>query len=138
MKISTGGGRRRGTGKDPTPPPNQGLLNRANTMVYNPSNTGYGGFSYTSNSVNSGARPQFYLNQIPYVQPPSQTEYVEWFSRYMLLIQGACQKNFGIFFNSTNPVCSPVQIISNDISKKKKVVNTSFPSKLNEWRLNLN
>lgn len=86
MKISTGGGRRRGTGKDPTPPPNQGLLNRANTMVYNPSNTGYGGFSYTSNSVNSGARPQFYLNQIPYVQPPSQTEYVEWFSRYMLLI----------------------------------------------------
>lgn len=79
--IQRGGGRRRGTGKDPTPPPNQGLLNRANTMVYNPSNTGYGGFSYTSNSVNSGARPQFYLNQIPYVQPPSQTEYVEWFSR---------------------------------------------------------
>nr|XP_022332452.1 leucine-rich repeat-containing protein 9-like isoform X4 [Crassostrea virginica] len=79
--IQRGGGRRRGTGKDATPPPNQGMLNRANTMVYNPSNTGYGGFSYTSNSVNSGARPQFYLNQIPYVQPPSQTEYVEWFSR---------------------------------------------------------
>ncbi|XP_056023048.1 leucine-rich repeat-containing protein 9-like isoform X3 [Ostrea edulis] len=72
--IQRGGGRRRGTGKDPTPPPNQGMMNRANTMVYNPTNTGYGGFSYTSNSVNSGARSQFYLNQIPYVQPPSQTE----------------------------------------------------------------
>ncbi|XP_062619612.1 leucine-rich repeat-containing protein 9-like isoform X3 [Saccostrea cucullata] len=79
--IQRGGGRRRGTGKEPPPPPNQGMMNRANTMVFNPSNTGYGGFSYTNNSVNSGARPQFYLNQIPYVQPPSQTEYVEWFSR---------------------------------------------------------
>lgn len=74
--LFKGGGRRRGTKE------NGGSgLNRANTMVYNNmQGQAYAGLSY---STNTGNRPQFYLNQIPYVNPPSQTEYVEWFSRYI-------------------------------------------------------
>ncbi|KAK3093172.1 hypothetical protein FSP39_012192 [Pinctada imbricata] len=78
--LQRGGGRRRST-KNGTENanPGPGSLNRANTVVYNNSQPqGYGGFSYTTNT---GNRPQFYLNQIPYVNPPSQTEYVDWFSR---------------------------------------------------------
>lgn len=74
QELQRGGGRRRGAKE------NGGTgLNRANTMVYNNmQGQAYAGVSY---STNTGNRPQFYLNQIPYVNPPSQTEYVEWFSR---------------------------------------------------------
>lgn len=56
-----GGGRRRGNSKTDN---GTGVLNRGNTIVA----PGYGGMRH-------------YLNQIPYVTPPSQSEYVEWFSR---------------------------------------------------------
>jgi len=71
--IQRGGGRRRVTGKMGAENGNvgSGSLNRANTVVYNPQSQGSGGFSYTTNT---GNRSQFYLNQIPYVNPPSQTE----------------------------------------------------------------
>lgn len=58
--LQRGGGRRRSNNKTET-----GGLNRGNTIVAPP---GYGGMRH-------------YLNQIPYVTPPSQSEYVEWFSR---------------------------------------------------------
>lgn len=55
-----GGGRRRGNTKTD----GSTGLNRGNTIIA----PGYGGMRH-------------YLNQIPYVTPPSQSEYVEWFSR---------------------------------------------------------
>ncbi|XP_021359488.1 leucine-rich repeat-containing protein 9-like isoform X4 [Mizuhopecten yessoensis] len=74
--VSTGGGRRRATKGSEN---GNGVgLNRGNTVVNMQQGQGYGGFSYTTNA---GNRPQFYLNQIPYVNPPTQSEYVEWFSR---------------------------------------------------------
>lgn len=59
--TSPGGGRRRGNNKQEN---GTGGLNRGNTIIA----PGYGGMRH-------------YLNQIPYVTPPSQSEYVEWFSR---------------------------------------------------------
>ncbi|XP_069116718.1 leucine-rich repeat-containing protein 9-like isoform X8 [Argopecten irradians] len=74
--VSTGGGRRRTTKGSEN---GNGMgLNRGNTVVNMQQGQSYGGFSYTTNA---GNRPQFYLNQIPYVNPPTQSEYVEWFSR---------------------------------------------------------
>ncbi|XP_053406324.1 leucine-rich repeat-containing protein 9-like isoform X5 [Mercenaria mercenaria] len=73
-----GGGRRKskqGNGENGMPAP----LGRTNTMYQQPSNTGYGGFAYTT----SGNRAQFFLNQIPYVaaQSSQTAEYVEWLTR---------------------------------------------------------
>ncbi|XP_069116713.1 leucine-rich repeat-containing protein 9-like isoform X3 [Argopecten irradians] len=78
--VSTGGGRRRTTKGSEN---GNGMgLNRGNTVVNMQQGQSYGGFSYTTNA---GNRPQFYLNQIPYVNPPTQSEYVEWFSRESIL-----------------------------------------------------
>ncbi|XP_021359487.1 leucine-rich repeat-containing protein 9-like isoform X3 [Mizuhopecten yessoensis] len=67
--VSTGGGRRRATKGSEN---GNGVgLNRGNTVVNMQQGQGYGGFSYTTNA---GNRPQFYLNQIPYVNPPTQSE----------------------------------------------------------------
>ncbi|XP_069116712.1 leucine-rich repeat-containing protein 9-like isoform X2 [Argopecten irradians] len=74
--LQRGGGRRRTTKGSEN---GNGMgLNRGNTVVNMQQGQSYGGFSYTTNA---GNRPQFYLNQIPYVNPPTQSEYVEWFSR---------------------------------------------------------